>query len=195
MTADVTPSRPAHAGPRGRLAVLIRRWPVAVGLLAALALLLTGPAAREELAMIVLIAVSCYLAAAAFSRPWMAWAWCLPGSVLVVAARVLDVSPVLVTALAAAALVLVGLARGAARPPLARQTAGFVGYGLLVLAALALGPGSGLVLAALTLVGHGAWDVWHLLRHRDDISPSLAEACVALDIPLGLAALALAFLA
>jgi TRAP-type C4-dicarboxylate transport system permease small subunit len=65
-------------------------------------------------------------------------------------------------------------------------------YGALVLVALALPPGAGLVVAALALLGHGAWDVWHLRRHRDQVSPSLAEACVALDVPAGLAVLALA---
>ena len=72
------------------------------------------------------------------------------------------------------------------------QTAGLVAYGVLVLVALAIAPGAGLVLAALTLIGHGAWDLWHLRRHRDQVSPSLAEACVALDVPAGLAVLALA---
>jgi hypothetical protein len=33
------------------------------------------------------------------------------------------------------------------------------------------------------------WDLWHLRRHRDVVSPSLTEACVALDVPLGLAVL------
>jgi hypothetical protein len=30
------------------------------------------------------------------------------------------------------------------------------------------------------------------LRHRDLVSPSLAEACIALDVPLGLAVLVVA---
>jgi hypothetical protein len=175
-----------------RLPALVRRWPVAVGLLAAVALVLGGSADREGVAMVVVIAVSCYLAAAAFGRPWMAWAWCAVATVLVVAARLLDVSPTLVNGLAAVALVVVGVVRGVARPALARQTAGLVLYGVLVLVALAIAPGAGLVLAALTLIGHGAWDLWHLRRHRDQVSPSMAEACVALDVPAGLAVLVLA---
>jgi len=188
MSTDVATPRP------GRLAVLAHRWPIAVGLLAAAAIVLPGPAGRDEIAMVVVIAVSCYVAAAAFSRPWMAWAWILPATALVVAARLVDVSPVLVNGVAAVALLLVGVVRGVARPALARQTAGLVLYGVLVLVALAIAPGAGLVLAALALVGHGAWDLWHLLRHRDQVSPSLAEACVALDVPAGLAVLVLALL-
>jgi hypothetical protein len=32
--------------------------------------------------------------------------------------------------------------------------------------------------AALTLIGHGVWDLRHLRRHHDLVSPSPAEACV-----------------
>jgi TRAP-type C4-dicarboxylate transport system permease small subunit len=53
-------------------------------------------------------------------------------------------------------------------------------------------PLGALVVVALTLIAHGAWDVWHLRRHRDLVSPSLAEACIALDVPLGLAVLVVA---
>ena len=53
-------------------------------------------------------------------------------------------------------------------------------------------PALGLVVVALTLIAHGVWDVWHLRRHRDLVSPSLAEACIALDVPLGLAVLVVA---
>ncbi|MHC1562771.1 hypothetical protein ACR9E3_27725 [Actinomycetospora sp. C-140] len=194
MSTDVTTTHPAHATRPARLsAVLRRRWPVAVGLLAAVAIVLAGPLGPADVATGVAVAVSCYLAAAAFSRPWMAWAWCGVGTVLVVASRLLDVSPILVNGVAAVALVVVGIVRGAARPALARQTAGLVLYGALVLVALTVPPGPGLAVAALALIGHGAWDLWHLRRHRDDVSPSLAEACVALDVPAGVAVLLLAF--
>jgi hypothetical protein len=100
---------------------------------------------------------------------------------------------VLVNGVAAVALLVVGVLRGVARTALGRQTVGLVVYGLLALLALALPPGPGLALAAVTLIGHGAWDLWHLRRHRDQVSPSLAEACMALDAPAGLAVLVLAF--
>jgi hypothetical protein len=175
-------------------AALRRRWPVPVGLLAAGGLVLTGPLGPADVAIAVVIAVSCYLAAVAFSRPWMAWVWCAVGSVLVAASRLAGLSPILVNGVVAVALVGVGVVRGVARPALARQTGGLALYGALVLVALAVAPGPGLVLAALALIGHGAWDAWHLLRHRDDVSPSLAEACVALDVPAGLVVLASALL-
>jgi hypothetical protein len=183
-----------HTAAPSRLAALAHRWPLVVGLLAAAGIVLGGTTSAEPVAMVVVIAVSCYVAAVAFSRPWMAWAWVLAATVLVVAARLLDVSPVLVNGVAAVALLLVGVVRGVARPALTRQTVGLVVYGLLVVLALAITPGAGLVVAALTLIGHGAWDLWHLRRHRDQVSPSLAEACVALDVPAGVGVLVLASL-
>ena len=67
----------AHTGsprPSVRLATLVHRWPSAVGLLAAVGMFLTG-ANRASVALVVAIAATCYVAAAAFSLPWMAWAW------------------------------------------------------------------------------------------------------------------------
>jgi hypothetical protein len=97
--------------------------------------------------------------------------------------------PLVATAGAAAVLVAVGLLRGAARPALTLEVAGLLIYGSIAVSTLLLAPTAGLVLVALTLVAHGVWDLWHLRRHRDLVSPSLAEACVALDVPLGLAVL------
>ncbi|MFC5140809.1 hypothetical protein ACFPK1_21420 [Actinomycetospora rhizophila] len=169
---------------------LLHRWPTAVGLLVALAAVLGG-ADRDGVATTVAVAASCYVAAAAFSLPWMAWAWIPIASVLAVGGGFLRVDPVVTTGAVVAVLVVVGLLRGASRPALTLETAGFLGYGVVVVVALLLSPGVGLVLAALTLVAHGVWDVWHLRRHRDTVSPSLAEFCVALDVPLGLAVLVL----
>lgn len=193
MTTHDTAPGTTHAR-RSLLRALARRWPIAAGLLAAGASLLTGPDGAADLSLIVVIAASCYVAAAAFARPAMAWWWVAVATALVVASKVLDVSPVLVNVVAGSALVVVGVVLGVARPALARQTAGFVGYGLVALVALVLPPGPGLALAALTLMAHGAWDLWHLRRHRDEVPPALAEACVALDVPAGLAVLVLAFL-
>lgn len=167
---------------------LAHRWPSAVGLLAAVGLFLPGtdPAA---VALVVVIAATCYVAAAAFSLPWMAWAWIPLSFLVVLAGALVDLDPLVAAAGSAAALVVVGLLRGAARPALTLEVAGLLLYGSVALGALLLAPTAGLVVVALTLVAHGVWDLWHLRRHRDLVSPSLAEACVALDVPLGLAVL------
>jgi hypothetical protein len=77
----------------------------------------------------------------------------------------------------------------AARPALTLEVAGLLLYGSISVGALLLAPTAGLVVVAATVIAHGIWDLWHLRRHRDLVSPSLAEACVALDVPLGLAVL------
>jgi hypothetical protein len=121
MTTHTSSPRPSV-----RFAALVHRWPSAVGVLAAAGLFLGG-ADRVSVALVVAIAATCYVAAAAFSLPWMAWAW-IPLSFVVVAGVLVELDPLVATAR-------------------------------------------------------------HLRRHRDLVSPSLAEACVALDVPLGLAVL------
>ena len=176
-------------------APLRHRWPTLLGLVVAAVALLVG-ADRDTVAMTATAAAACYLAAAAFSLPWMAWAWIPIASVLALGGVLLGFSPVATTAAVALVLVAIGLLRGAARPTLTRETAGFVGFAAFAVASLALSPRLGLVVAAVTLIGHGAWDLWHLRAHRRGhpavVSPSLAECCVALDVPLGLGVLVLA---
>jgi hypothetical protein len=170
------------------LAHLAHRWPTVVGLLAAVAMSLTStdPVA---IALVVAIAATCYVAAAVFALPRMAWAWIPLAFVVVVVGRLVGLEPVAATATAAVVLVAVGLLRGTTRPAVTLETAGLLIYGAVAVGALLLAPPVGLVVVALTLVAHGIWDLWHLRRHRDLISPSLAEACIALDVPLGLAVL------
>ena len=96
---------------------------------------------------------------------------------LVVLGGMLGAEPLAVLAVTAVLLVVVGLALRVSRAELTGQA-----VGVLLYAGLA-------VLAAVTLIGHGAWDIW-LLR-RDAVVPrSLTEACIALDVPLGSAVLA-----
>ena len=81
MTTHTSSPRPSV-----RFAALVHRWPSAVGVLAAAGLFLAG-ADRVSVALVVAIAATCYVAAAAFSLPWMAWAW-IPLSFVVVLAGV-----------------------------------------------------------------------------------------------------------
>lgn len=170
---------------------LAHRWPTALGLVAALAIFLASPE-NADVALVAAIAATCYVAAATFALPWMAWAWIPIGFVVVAAGRLVGLDPLVATGVAAVALAAVGLLRARTRPAVTLETAGLLLYGALAVTALLLAPAVGLVVVAVTLVAHGAWDLWHLRRHRDLVSPSLAEACVALDVPLGLAVLAAA---
>jgi hypothetical protein len=180
MFTTSTPSR--------HTAAFAHRWPTVVGLLAAVGLYLAG-VDRGAVALVVTVAATCYVAAAAFALPWMAWAWIPLSFVVVAAGRLVGLHPIAAAAGTAAVLVVVGLLRGTTRPAATLETAGLLLYGTVAVGALLLDPTVGIVVVATTLVAHGIWDLWHLWRHRDLVSPSLAEACVALDVPLGLAVL------
>lgn len=180
---------PAHGhAPTGARA-LLARWPSLLGLVAATAILLAGVADRTTVGITVAVAAVCYLAAAALDRPWAAWAAIPAGTVVIAGGGLLGVQPLTSLAVAAAVLVVAGLVTRAPRAALTAQSLAMLAYGGLVVVGLALAPTAGLVLVAVTLIGHGAWDVLHL-RRGVVVPGSLAEACVALDVPLGLAVLA-----
>jgi hypothetical protein len=163
---------------------LSRRWPTAAGLAVAIAVLFTV-ADRETAVTCVWAAVLCYLAAAALDRPWMAWVAVPASSVVIAAGEISGVGRWVPLGAAAAVLAAVAVLAGAPRRQVAAQFAGGIVYAGLALAALALDPDAGLVVAGLVLASHAAWDAVHHHR-RAVVSPSLAEACMALDLPLGL---------
>jgi hypothetical protein len=166
---------------------LVRHWPSIAGLLAAVSAFLVGPD-RTTVGIVVAIAATCYLTAAALSRPWTAWAAIPVCSALVVVGRLLGAAPLTTLAVTAAVLVVVGVLVRASRRALTAEAVGTLVYGGVAAIGLGLAPTAGLVLVALALIAHGAWDVWHL-RRKVVVPGSLAEFCVALDVPLGLAVL------
>ena len=183
MTTDATV--PAT----GRRHALLHRWPTLVGLLAAAGILLAGPD-RTTVGLTVACAAVCYLAAAALDRPWAAWAAIPATGVVIRAGLLLGARPIVSLAVAAVVLVAIGVAIRVSRSTLTLETAGLLAYGGVAAVGLAIAPTAGLLVVAVTLVAHGAWDIWHLRRHAV-VPGSLAEACIALDVPLGLGVLAL----
>jgi hypothetical protein len=109
---------------------------------------------------------------------------------LVVAGALIGIKPWFVLGGVAIALVIVGLVARASRTALATQSLAFLAYGGIALIGLALSPVVGAVLASLTLMAHAVWDVIHYRRNAV-VSRSLAEACIAFDVLLGLAAIVL----
>ncbi len=171
----------------------VHRWPTALGLAAA-ALALTGDAGAENPAITVCVATLCYLGAAALGRPWIAWA-AIPGGTAAVVVGEL-VGATWWAGLSAVALVLLaaGLTGRTRRPATVRQTVAAVGFGVpAVSAVLLLAPRAGLVIAGLALASHAVWDLVHL-RNGRVVPRSLAEFCMALDVPLGLGFVLLAVL-
>ncbi|RGC68571.1 hypothetical protein C5N14_12795 [Micromonospora sp. MW-13] len=163
---------------------LSRRWPTAAGLAAAIAVLVTV-ADRETAVTCVWVAALCYLAAAALDRPWMAWVAVPAGSVVIAVGEITGVGRWVLLGAAAAMLVVVAVVVGAPRRQVSAQFVGGTVYAGLALATLALAPDAGLVVAGLVLASHAVWDAVHH-RRRAVVSRSLAEACMALDLPLGL---------
>ncbi|MBO4208420.1 hypothetical protein [Micromonospora echinofusca] len=160
------------------------RWPTVAGAGAATAALLTV-ADRETAVTCVWVAVLCYLGAATLDRPWMAWVGVPGGGVIVAAGEIVGIGRWVLLGATAVVLLVLAVVVGAPRRKVIAQGVAGVGYAGLVLAALALDPRTGLVVAGLVLAAHAAWDGLHY-RRNDVVPRSLAEACMALDLPLGL---------
>lgn len=170
---------------------LWRRWPAVVGLLGAAFVAVVSPD-RDTVVVALLVAVGCYLAAAALSLRWVAWAAIPIGGALVVSGALIGIEPWFVLGGASVILVVLGLILGASRAALAAQAVALAAYGGVALAALAMGPVVGAVLASLALIAHAIWDVIHYRRNAV-VPRSLAEACMFFDIPLGVAVIVLVF--
>ena len=100
-----------------------------------------------------------------------------------VAGGLIGIDPWLVLGGASVVLVVLGLMLGRhARISLPNQWR-WSRTGVAV-AALALGPTAGAVLASLALIAHAIWDVIHYRRNAV-VPQSFAEACMFLDVPLG----------
>lgn len=178
-----------ESGAPGWNAVL-RRWPSALGLAAAVLFLATG-VERTGVAITIGVAALCYLGAAALDKPWVAWAGIAGGSLVVVASETIGLPWWAGIGIAALALVVTGLLGRVSRPPLTAQIMALVGYGGLAVAALYVAPRAGLALAGVALAAHGVWDLVHYRRNQV-VPRSLAEACMLLDVPLGAGAVVLA---
>lgn len=172
-----------------RATALWRRWPIALGLLAtALAFLAGGD--RDTVITVLLVALTCYLAAAALDRPWVAWAAVPIASVAVTVGQFLDIDPWFVIGGASVVLIVVGLLRRASQPALTAQSLAMLGFGGAAVLALVFSPVVGAVLASLALIAHAVWDVVHYRRNAV-VPRSLAEFCMFFDVPLGVAVIVL----
>jgi hypothetical protein len=173
------------------MSTIWHRWPTALGLLAAGTSIATG-ANREAVAITLGAALLCYLGAAALNRPWIAWPGILGASAVVTIGELAGLTWWGAIGIAAVVLVAIGILGRAPRLALTAQTAALLGFGGPAVAALFLAPRVGMVLAGLALASHATWDVVHWRRNAV-VPRSLAEFCLWLDVPLGLALVVLAF--
>ncbi|QYC45166.1 hypothetical protein Nocox_38080 [Nonomuraea coxensis DSM 45129] len=175
----------------GRRHFVLHRWPTALGLAVAILSLVTG-SNQESLAITLSVAAVCYLAAAALGEPWTVWPAALGASLVVVVSELIGMSWWAGLGGTAVVLVVVGLALRVSRSALLAQTLAVAGFGGAALIAVFSTPQVGVVVAGLALASHAIWDVIHL-RRKLVVAPSLAEACIFLDVPLGLGLIVLAF--
>lgn len=172
--------------------VLMHRWPTALGIAVA-ALAAFDVNDGLEFATLTVFLALVYLGAAALDRRWSAWVLLLAGLPLtnfIPSISGIDPSVVLFV-VAAPVFLVVGVARGQLRKlgGLPLQTAGMLAFGSTVLVALFyVDPDLGGKLVAFALIGHAAWDAYHLLRNRV-VPRSYAEFCIFVDLLLGAAIL------
>lgn len=192
--ADAGSDRPPSSRGRAALRVVLHRWPTLVGLVALAGSSVTGPDAHIG-AMVIILAAMCYVAAAAIGRRGSAWIVALAASVAVAVGMVTPLDTTLLLIVSGVVFGLFGLVRGSRinRRELGIQAAAFVGFTLVALSAMMVGPVAALQLAALAAIGHATWDVIHLRRDKV-VARSLAEFCVVFDLGMGLLLLATAWL-
>jgi putative effector of murein hydrolase LrgA (UPF0299 family) len=177
--------------------VLMHRWPtvlgVAVAALTAFDLQVDAGFVSSISAVVVLMALV-YIGAAALDRRRASWAVLLAGLLpaLFIPATS-GINPSVILLAAAAAFLVVGVARGQLRRPggLMLQGAGVLAFGSTALAALFVAPELDAYLVAFALLGHAGWDAYHYLRDRVVVR-SYAEFCGVLDLLVGVAILVMA---
>jgi hypothetical protein len=189
ITSD---SHRAHQTPGRRrwTEVLIHRWPTALGIAVAALAAFDVDDGLEFAALTVLMALV-YLGAAALDRRWSAWAVLLAGiPIAFFIPSTSEVVPSVVLLVAALVFLALGVVLGQWQRPggLPLQTAGMVAFGSVVLVALYVDMDLSGTLVAMAILGHAAWDAYHLLRNRV-VSRSYAEFCAVFDLLLGAAIL------
>ncbi|MDG4825015.1 hypothetical protein O7635_24465 [Asanoa sp. WMMD1127] len=183
----------AHTRPAGRAAAvgahLLSRWPLVLGIVALLFNITNGTDSHVT-AMIIILASTCYLAAAAVGSRRSAWVVVAVVSVAVVLARLTGLDPTATVLVLGSAFAVFGLVRGTGedRREVGRQALAFVGFSAIALTAMMSSPTVAIYLAAATALGHTVWDVIHFVRDKV-VTRSLTEACFVLDLGLAIALL------
>jgi hypothetical protein len=174
-------------------ATLTARWPTVVGLILAAGgitgvVLMDTEGRLDQFAPAVALMSGIYLTAYALGRPAAAWIAFPVLSALMVPLTLLDLNAGIAMTVVSVVLWLWAVLRGrsADQPWFGIQTAGMVAFGALTLLALLAGSRLGVLLAGLGWFAHGVWDAYHFKIGRV-VDRSWSEACLVVDIPIGLA--------
>lgn len=179
----------------GPFSHLLARWPSVAGLLA-LVLNAAGGLDSHVTAFIIIVASTCYLAAAALGSRPSGWVMVGVVSVAVVVSRLAGMDPTVTLLAMGLAFSAFGFLRPGTvdRREVATMTVAFIVFSSVGLAAMMSGPVAAVLLAAAAAIGHGILDVVYFLRDKV-VLRSLAEACFVLDLGLAGVLLATAFVA
>jgi hypothetical protein len=169
-------------------AVLVRRWPTALAVAAAVFVMVDAsggtPDVVDSLAELMPLLPLEYLIVTQVGRRGASWPTVGALAALVVVIGLLDVVPVS-TVLAGAALVVLvwGAISGTphGRAVFGVQAAGMLGFGAFALAGLVVDPDLGRYLVAAGWFLHGVWDFVHLKLDKV-VSRSYAECCGVIDV-------------
>lgn len=168
---------------------LARRWPTALGLaaVAGCAVLVLRLSADVELAAGVATMMGVYPAAYAVGKPVAAWPAFGVLALLALGFFALGVNVGLAMTAVLVLLWLCALARGLARDGrwFGIETTGVFAFGAVTVAALAVDPRLGGVLAGVGWLAHGFWDAYHYVHDRV-VNRPWSEMCAVVDIPVGL---------
>lgn len=168
---------------------LARRWPTALALIAAVVctVIIFGRNADVEFAPGIAIMMGAYPAAYAIGKPAAVWPafGVLLGVVVVFAALDIDVGYGMTAVLVVLWLCVLAVGRARDGRWFVVETTGLLFFGAITIAALAVDPRLGGVLAGVGWLSHGLWDVYHWIHDRV-VNRSWSEMCAVLDIPVGL---------
>jgi hypothetical protein len=167
-------------------------WPSLLGLAAAIGIAFVG-----DVPAVILVCAAIYLLAAVVGSAGSAWIGFL-ASFPIIGLGIALRSPWLALAVIGAAsvvLAVIGAVRGSWRSADGRRQllAVPVFAAIAVTAAVLDAPFWFALIAAVGLIGHGAWDVWHH-RRGAVVSRPYAEFCAVLDFALAAAVVASAIL-
>lgn len=184
MTEAIRGRAQAETTAPGVRSLVSRVWPAAVGVLVAAGTAF-GMEDGREAAPVVVASGFVYVAAAATGRRGAAWLAFGGTVVLITIAAFTGLDSTLWMLGLAAVLVVAGLVRGGIRPlwSLPLQTAAMLVLAGVAVLSVRADPIAGGVVAALALLAHAAWDVYHHLTGRV-VGHPFAEFCAVLDVVL-----------
>lgn len=132
--------------------------------------------------------------AAACGRRWLGWAAIPAACVVILVSELIGLPWWAGLSATGLVLLIIGLRRPATRAVLLAQASAFAVICAVAVIALTWDPRAGVILAGLLLASHAIWDAIHYRRDLA-VSRSMAEACMSLDLLLGLGLVAIATLA